>query len=342
MSPVTQTIKFVQQILYIPLRGILREFKGFNDEQEAKLRDKKRKRGESNEEKWKDIFSILFPDAKEIPSPYYKSPDGTAESCDMKYGFINNLFENPDPVSERIARLRIEKKTGSLSEEAWREVKDTMREHFLATATTLRKPIKGNTNTQYPKPARSRDSQMVYYSSSTSSTSHEVPDAKRITGPSNGGNPDHKDHQAPELMGDCLFEAQDNGREPDIEDLSPGKSIDAWLSGVGSMFEWSIRPSRPSQPSQPSQPKPSPPSPPNAQKAPSPPSADEATFGPESSLPTKRAPEDGLDPNQEATAEICEERVFNNLNLTPEECLAAALEQKTPKWQGSEAESSSD
>ncbi|KAL3301697.1 zinc finger c2h2-type protein [Colletotrichum asianum] len=53
-----------------PVTGkFLREFKGFNKEQEAKLRDKKRKRGGSNEEKWKDIFNILFPDATEVPNP---------------------------------------------------------------------------------------------------------------------------------------------------------------------------------------------------------------------------------------------------------------------------------
>lgn len=248
----------------------------------------------------------------------------------MKYGFVNNLFENSDPMSERIARLRMEKTTGSLSEESWKVIKDTMREHFLTTATTLRKPTNGITNGQYPKSARSRDSEIADCSSSTCSTSDEVPDAKRVTGPSNRENFDHEDIQLLVPMGDHLFEAQNNDREPDIEDLSPGKNIDAWLSGIGGMFGWSSRPSQPSQP------KPSPPSPPNS------PSADDATSELKLSLPTKRAQEDGLDTNQEATAEVCEERVFSNINLTPEECLAAALEQKTPKWQGPEADSSSD
>ncbi|KAF4412613.1 hypothetical protein CFRS1_v002335 [Colletotrichum fructicola] len=46
----------------------LQEFKGFNKEQEAKLKDKKRKRGGSKVAKWKDIFDILFPDAIETTS----------------------------------------------------------------------------------------------------------------------------------------------------------------------------------------------------------------------------------------------------------------------------------
>jgi hypothetical protein len=44
---------------------------GIDKEVEKKLRQKKRKKGQSEVEKWKDIYRILFPDVPEnqIPSP---------------------------------------------------------------------------------------------------------------------------------------------------------------------------------------------------------------------------------------------------------------------------------
>ncbi|KAF4928164.1 hypothetical protein CGCVW01_v002137 [Colletotrichum viniferum] len=301
----------------------LQELKGFDKEQEARLRDRKRKRGESNEEKWKDIFNILFPDTTEIPSPYYKSParkefqDGAAESRNViNYSLINNLFNNH--VADSMARSQVEKTQGPMPEEGWRKMKEIFRGFVLSG---LKKP---------------RESQTSVCGSSTSSASHQAPGAKGNARSSQKENFDHGDISSTILNIDRQTEAPANSREPDLAHVLPSIDIDDWLAGGSNRSRPPHRPkqastnSKPQTARQPSQPiSPNLPSTPSLSNT----SADEATSGPKSSLSTKQAPEDGLDPYQEATAEICEERVFNNLNLTPEECLAAALQQNTLIWQ---------
>ncbi|KAF5512529.1 hypothetical protein CGCA056_v011815 [Colletotrichum aenigma] len=52
---------------------------GFDVAQREKLRCKKRSWGKSGQQKWEDIFRILFPDCNEIPDPYYNHNfDGVA------------------------------------------------------------------------------------------------------------------------------------------------------------------------------------------------------------------------------------------------------------------------
>ncbi|KAK2768005.1 hypothetical protein CKAH01_04573 [Colletotrichum kahawae] len=222
------------------------EFEGFDEEQEMKLKDKKRKRGESNEEKWKDIFNVLFPDAIETSNLYYRSraiencQDEIADPDDMKHGIIKNLFaDHQAPDIESMARSRMEKMTGSLPEEDWREMKKIFRDFAFAGL----------------------ESQTSVCSSSKFSASHQVPNTRLNSG-------------------------QDSREILNHEDALPPES----------------------QPQLP--------------------------------LPTREAAEHSPDPHLEATSETYEESVFNNLNLTPEECLAAALQQKTPPWQGPEDVSS--
>lgn len=145
--------------------------------------------------------------------------------------------------------------------------------------------------------------------------------------------------------------APDIDQVPRLPGMLTGPDIDIYFQfqGFGDMFSNPSRrssPYRPIQASTTSKPQParqpSRSSPSSLPDAPSGSSArtDEATSGTKLTLPTNQAPEGGLDSNQDATAEICEERVFNNLNLTPEECLVAALQHKVPIWQGPEDDSS--
>ncbi|KAI8295674.1 hypothetical protein K4K59_004505 [Colletotrichum sp. SAR11_240] len=158
----------------------LQRFEGFNEEQEAKLKDKKRKRGESNEEKWKDIFKILFPDTVEIPSPYYKSPaherfqDRTTKTANTKYGFIDDPFESHEPGIESEARSKMEKITGSLPDDVWSEMKEIFRDLAFSGAKAFRTPTAPDTNRHHLKTARTMESQISLCGSSTSSTSHQI------------------------------------------------------------------------------------------------------------------------------------------------------------------------
>ena len=45
------------------------EAQGYDNDQERKLRSRKRPPGQTEADKWKEMFRILFPDDREIPSP---------------------------------------------------------------------------------------------------------------------------------------------------------------------------------------------------------------------------------------------------------------------------------
>ncbi|EQB56218.1 hypothetical protein CGLO_03784 [Colletotrichum gloeosporioides Cg-14] len=169
-----------------------------------KLKDKKRKHGESNEDKWKDIFNILFPDAIETPCPYYRSraiekpQDGSANPNDIKQGIIDNLFGGDQVLDiETTARSRMEKMTGSLPEEDWREMKRIFRDFAFAGMA----------------------SQISVCNSSTFSASQQVPDTKLVSGQ---GSREVREHEDAFLLvpkhGERRVEVDDNG-EPDIAEL---------------------------------------------------------------------------------------------------------------------------
>ncbi|KAF4937094.1 hypothetical protein CGCF245_v005921 [Colletotrichum fructicola] len=142
----------------------LQEFKGFNKEQEAKLKDKKRKRGGSKVAKWKDIFDILFPDAIEVPCPYYKPPafqqfqDSAVERRDMMHDLINNLFKNH--VSGSIARSQVEKMKGPMTEEDWSKMKEIFRSFVLSDVKASRTTAAGDMNQDFSKSTEAIESQI--------------------------------------------------------------------------------------------------------------------------------------------------------------------------------------
>ncbi|KAF0321605.1 hypothetical protein GQ607_011118 [Colletotrichum asianum] len=268
----------------------------------------------------------------------------------MNYGIINNLFGDHVPDTENMARSRIEKMTGPLPEADWSEMKEIFRDFAFGSLKALRSPTAGSMKKRCLASNISMESQVSLCSSSTSLPFKPVPHAKRHTGPSNRGILDHEDASPP-------VPNRDRRTAPDIAEVLPGIDIDFWLTEIPGIFGQSSRPSPPLRPS--------PESPLNQLSQLSPPSracpagqssqpsqqreqsqsvtvADKVKFAIEGPSPTQEAAEDVIHTQQEATAETCEEKVSNNLKLTPEECLAAALQQKTPPWQGPEDDSSHD
>lgn len=285
----------------------------------------------------------------------------------MMHDLINNLFKNH--VSGSIARSQVEKMKGPMTEEDWSKMKEIFRSFVLSDVKASRTTAAGDMNQGFSKSTEAIESQISVCGSSKSSTSHQVPRAKRDARPSNMGDADHQNNPCTVLNLDHhRTEAPENSQEPDLADTLPSNGIDLWLADVGDVLGVSNRRSSPFQPdqagtsskpqpahqsSQPSQPsQPSPPSrscPANqsnrssrqSEPTQSGTSADKVNSAREVPSSTQEAAEDAIHTHQEATAETCEETVFNNLNLTPEECLAAALQQKTP-WRGPEYDSSHD
>ncbi|CAI0652798.1 unnamed protein product [Colletotrichum noveboracense] len=204
-----------------------------------KLKDKKRKRGESNEEKWKDIFNILFPDAIETPSPYYrsraieKSQGGSANPNDVKHGIIDNLFGGDQVLDiETTARSRMETMTGSLPEEDWREMKKIFRDFAFAGMA----------------------SQISVCSSSTFSASRQVPDTRPNSGQ---GSREVRDHEDAFLLvpkhGDRRMEVDDEG-EPDIAELLHLEFVIDICINRTYRHSQAVKPTKPAQPTKSAQP----------------------------------------------------------------------------------------
>ncbi|KAK1513539.1 uncharacterized protein CCOS01_14481 [Colletotrichum costaricense] len=94
------------------------DVEGFDAAQEKLLRSKKRRKGvDTEEDKWEEIFKILFPDQKDVPGPFYKMPvnDQTAvdqaqekEQDDAESIFTKDL---PSLVEEEMS-LKMEEAVG--------------------------------------------------------------------------------------------------------------------------------------------------------------------------------------------------------------------------------------
>lgn len=206
----------------------------------------------------------------------------------------------------------MEKMTGSLPEEDWREMKKIFRDFAFAGL----------------------ESQISVCSSSTFSASRQVPKTKPTSG--QGCREVADDGNASILVpsiGDCRKEVDENSEHIIRNFCTCAPSLTFGLTELADIFRLSSQPSQLSQPSQPNQSRPA------SREGESPGKAESQYQLP---LLHWEAAEDSTDPQLEATAETCEERVFNSLNLTPEECLAAALQQRTPPWQGPENDPSDD
>ncbi|KAI9155736.1 hypothetical protein HJFPF1_08325 [Paramyrothecium foliicola] len=94
---------------------------GMNSSQEKKLR--KRPRGASDEEKWVDIYKILFPDEDSdlVPSPYYETAatSGKDEILDYERVQRRELL--------RVVRQRLEEEASRIA----RPMEDDLRAHFM-------------------------------------------------------------------------------------------------------------------------------------------------------------------------------------------------------------------
>ncbi|KAF9879621.1 hypothetical protein CkaCkLH20_03164 [Colletotrichum karsti] len=110
---------------------------GFDASQKEKLQSKKRTRSKSEEEKWQDIFQILFPDCREVPDPFYNPyfDAGLGDSA-LAPRDIEKIFT--DDFREQICD-GIEKAIGThLSRTKRRNVTDAVMEALRQGQTTAK------------------------------------------------------------------------------------------------------------------------------------------------------------------------------------------------------------
>ncbi|KAK0373435.1 hypothetical protein CLIM01_09201 [Colletotrichum limetticola] len=102
---------------------------GFDAAQEKLLKSKKRRKGvETEEDKWREIFKILFPSHRDIPDPFYKTSldDQTATSQASVRGQddVESIFTRdiPSPVEEEMSSKLEEAVGGRLSKKKRRKL----------------------------------------------------------------------------------------------------------------------------------------------------------------------------------------------------------------------------
>ncbi|KAF0315173.1 hypothetical protein GQ607_017586 [Colletotrichum asianum] len=108
---------------------------GLSFEQMKKLRSKKRKPGvATNEEKWRDIFGIVFPDATDFPDPYYSSFDNRSNDrglLSMGQSDIESIFSDVPPESEDRMFTNLEQICGPLERPKRQKVWNTIHHFFM-------------------------------------------------------------------------------------------------------------------------------------------------------------------------------------------------------------------
>ncbi|KAK2768008.1 hypothetical protein CKAH01_04576 [Colletotrichum kahawae] len=98
---------------------------GFSRKQEADIRDRKMKRGDTPEAKWTAIFGILFPGV-EVPDPSPPDNESLDTSSSVK---IENVFTGAIPSElEKTTRSKLEAISGPLNENQWREMLDVFKD----------------------------------------------------------------------------------------------------------------------------------------------------------------------------------------------------------------------
>ncbi|KAK1485590.1 hypothetical protein CCUS01_03730 [Colletotrichum cuscutae] len=102
---------------------------GFDAAQEKLLKSKKRRKGvETEEDKWREIFKILFPSHRDIPDPFYKtSLDDQIATCQAsvrEQDDVESIFTRdiPSPVEEEMSSELEEAVGGSLSKKKRRKL----------------------------------------------------------------------------------------------------------------------------------------------------------------------------------------------------------------------------
>ncbi|EXF75359.1 hypothetical protein CFIO01_02946 [Colletotrichum fioriniae PJ7] len=107
---------------------------GFDAAQEKLLKSKKRRNGvETEEDKWKEIFKILFPSHKDVPDPFYKTPvdDRTAadQTPKQEQDDVESIFTRdiPSPVEEEMTSKLEEAVGGRLTKKKRRKLLNVFR-----------------------------------------------------------------------------------------------------------------------------------------------------------------------------------------------------------------------
>ncbi|KAK1727827.1 uncharacterized protein BDZ83DRAFT_611184 [Colletotrichum acutatum] len=110
------------------------QVEGFDAAQEKLLKSKKRRKGvKTEEDKWREIFIILFPNHKDVPDPFYKTPvnDQTAtdqtpkrEQDDVESIFTRDI---PSPVEEEMSSKLEEAVGGRLTKKKRRKLLNVFR-----------------------------------------------------------------------------------------------------------------------------------------------------------------------------------------------------------------------
>ncbi|KAJ0387319.1 hypothetical protein COL922a_002561 [Colletotrichum nupharicola] len=119
---------------------------GFDEVQEKQLKSKKRGRVvKSEQDKWKEIYRILFPDSTEIPDPLYNlafddtSPPGAAQA---DHQHAEAIFKQPVPrrLEEETLSLMEDAVGGQLNTKKRRKIMDVCKDFAIKM---LRSPRKG-------------------------------------------------------------------------------------------------------------------------------------------------------------------------------------------------------
>ncbi|KAF5489509.1 hypothetical protein CGCS363_v011902 [Colletotrichum siamense] len=104
---------------------------GFTSTQEDELKSKKRKRNlKTEEDKWANIFRILFPTCPKMPDPYYRiTSDDHPKGFTMDQSDVESIFADdvPSELEERTFS-RLEAISGGLDDEQRREVKSIFKD----------------------------------------------------------------------------------------------------------------------------------------------------------------------------------------------------------------------
>ncbi|KAI8286072.1 hypothetical protein K4K60_000717 [Colletotrichum sp. SAR11_57] len=119
---------------------------GFDEVQEKQLKSKKRGRVvKSEQDKWREIYRILFPDSSEIPDPLYNlafddtTPTGAAQADNQD---VETIFKQPVPrkLEEETLSLMEDAVGGQLNTKKRRKIMDVCKDFAIKM---LRSPRKG-------------------------------------------------------------------------------------------------------------------------------------------------------------------------------------------------------
>ncbi|KAJ0375206.1 hypothetical protein COL26b_006578 [Colletotrichum chrysophilum] len=234
--------------------------RGFDVAQREKLRCKKRSWGKSGQEKWEDIFRILFPDCKEIPDPYYNhnfdgvAPDpttaGKKRPLDIESVFTDGLAQE---LEEEVCR-QLEGVIGSQLDARKRkkvmQVVETLVIKVLQQPLVAKDTKSGEVLVETPEDERSYNEQQTTESNARSTSSDSSPPTQALrpaAAPEVGV--DSHDLQSRAISGEAFISTpEDEGNawlpaefyDFDFDDESSLQRWPGWNSAFveGNGYEW--------------------------------------------------------------------------------------------------------